>query len=53
MSTFYGYAERQADDNVDWSVIGKEITTMLQEEVTRRETLKTELDNSSRAYGET
>jgi hypothetical protein len=53
MSTFYGYAERQAEDNVDWSVIGKEITTMLQTEAERRETLKTELDNSSRKYGET
>ena len=53
MSTFYGYAERQAEDSVDWSVIGKEITTMLQDEATRRETLKTDLDNASRKYGET
>ena len=53
MSTFYGYAERQAEDHVDWSVIGKEITTMLQTEAERRETLKTDLDNASRGYGET
>ena len=53
MSTFYGYAERQAEDHVDWSVIGKEITTMLQTEVTRREKLKADIDKESRKYGET
>ena len=53
MSTFYGYAERQAEDSVDWSVIGKEITTMLQTEVTRREKLKADIDKQSKKYGET
>tara|TARA_R110002020_G_scaffold160587_3_gene345124 strand:- start:1252 stop:3411 length:2160 start_codon:yes stop_codon:yes gene_type:complete len=53
MSTFYGYAERQAEDQVDWSVIGKEITTMLQTEVTRRDKLKADIDKESKKYGET
>ena len=53
MSTFYGYAEREAGDQSDWSLIGKEITTMLQTEVDRREKLKTEIDDATRSYGKT
>jgi hypothetical protein len=53
MSTYYGYAEREAEDNIDWSVIGSDITKMLQDEATRRETLKKDLDDASRKYGET
>ena len=51
--TFYGYAERQAEDNVDWSLIGKDITDMLQEEVQRRDKLKSDIDDATRKYGET
>tara|TARA_R110002096_G_scaffold377036_2_gene570865 strand:+ start:650 stop:2890 length:2241 start_codon:yes stop_codon:yes gene_type:complete len=51
MSTYYGYAEREAEDNIDWSVVGSEVTKMLQEEVTRRDTLKKELDDASREFG--
>ena len=51
MSTYYGYAEREAEDNIDWSVVGSDITKMLQEEVTRRDTLKKELDDASREFG--
>ena len=53
MSTYYGYAEREAEDNINWSVVGSDITKMLQEEVTRRETLKKDLDDASREYGQT
>ena len=51
MSTYYGYAEREAEDNIDWSVVGSDITKMLQEEVTRRDALKKELDDASREFG--
>jgi hypothetical protein len=53
MSTYYGYAEREAEDNIDWSVVGSDITNMLQEEKTRREALKKELDDASREFGQT
>jgi len=53
MSTYYGYAEREAEDNIDWSVVGSDITKMLQEEVTRREVLKKEIDDASRKFGQT
>jgi len=53
MGTFYGYAEREAGDQVDWSVIGSDITKMLKEEVTRRDELKSEIDKATRAYGTT
>lgn len=53
MGTFYGYAEREAGDQVDWSVIGSDITKMLKEEVIRRDELKSEIDKATRAYGTT
>lgn len=53
MSTYYGYAEREAEDNINWSVVGSDITKMLQEEVTRREVLKKEIDDASRKFGQT
>jgi hypothetical protein len=53
MSTYYGYAEREAEDNIDWSVAGSDITNMLQEEKTSREALKKELDDASREFGQT
>ena len=53
MSTYYGYAEREAEDNINWSTVGNDITKMLKEEVTRRETLKTDIDKATREYGET
>ena len=50
--TFYGYAEREADSFVDWSQIGKDITTMLQTEVQLRENKKQALEDATRAYEE-
>jgi hypothetical protein len=44
MSTFYKYAERNADSYIDWSEIGKNISTMLSDENKRREDEKAELD---------
>ena len=51
--TFYGYAERDAESYVDWSQIGSDISEMLNEEISRRTTLKADLDKASREYGET
>ena len=51
--TFYGYAERDAESYVDWSQIGSDISEMLNEEISRRVTLKADLDKASREYGET
>ena len=53
MSTYYGYAEREAEDNINWSTVGNDITKMLKEEVERRETLKSDIDKATREYGET
>ena len=53
MSTYYGYAEREAEDNINWSTVGNDITKMLKEEVERRETLKKDIDKATRDYGET
>tara|TARA_Y100000114_G_scaffold16149_1_gene13053 strand:- start:14064 stop:16310 length:2247 start_codon:yes stop_codon:yes gene_type:complete len=50
--TFYGYAEREAGSNVDWSQIGSEISEMLNQEITRRVDLKNDIDTASREYGE-
>lgn len=50
--TYYGYVERNAGDQVDWTKIGLDITNMLSEENKRREDIKDELDKNSRAFGE-
>jgi hypothetical protein len=44
MSTFYKYAERNADSYIDWAEVGKDVTTMLSDENKRREDEKAELD---------
>lgn len=44
MSTFYKYAERNADSYIDWSEIGKDVNKMLSDENKRREDEKAELD---------
>ena len=49
--TFYGYAEREAGSNVDWSQIGSDISEMLNEEISRRVTLKADLDKSNALNG--
>ena len=51
--TFYGYAERKAENFVNWAQIGKDITQMLKDEVKVREDKKTAIDKATRAYEET
>ena len=51
--TFYGYAERKAENFVNWAEIGKDITQMLKDEVKVREDKKTAIDKATRAYEET
>ena len=40
MATKFGYAERQATNNIDWSAIGSQVVKNLQEEATIREQKK-------------
>ena len=42
--TFYGYAERDADSQLNWAKIGKDFSDMLSAEAKKREELKDELD---------
>lgn len=44
MSTFYKYAERNADSYINWAEIGKDMTTMLNDENKRREDEKAAID---------
>ena len=48
MSTKFGYVERQATNNIDWSAIGSQVVQNLQEEALIRETKKDALDQASR-----
>lgn len=41
MATAYKYVERQAEDNINWSQVGKEFSDMLGNEANRREEKKT------------
>jgi hypothetical protein len=51
--TYYGYAERNASDEINWSQIGKNLTDMLSTETKIREEKKAAIDKASREYGET
>lgn len=48
MSSYYKFAERQADSFVNWAEIGKGITDMLQEEVKIREDKRAAIDKATR-----
>lgn len=50
--TYYKYAERNVDSQVNWAEIGKNMTDMLQEEARIRREKKAALDERSRKYGE-
>lgn len=51
--TYYGYAERNASDEINWSQVGKNLTDMLSSEAKIREEKKAAIDKASREYGET
>ncbi len=53
MSTKFGYVERQATNNIDWSAIGSQVVTNLQEEALIRETKKAAIDEASREMANT
>ena len=53
MATKFGYVERQATNNIDWSAIGSQVVTNLQEEALIRETKKAAIDEASREMANT
>ena len=46
MATFYKYAERSAESQVNWAEIGKDMTDMLRQEVAVREEKKAAIDEA-------
>lgn len=52
MATFYKYAERSAESQVNWAEIGKNMTDMLRDEVSLREQKKAAIDEATRKYAE-
>lgn len=52
MATYYKYAERTADSQINWAEIGKNMTDMLQQEVAIREQKKAALDEVTRKAAE-
>lgn len=52
MATFYKYAERNAESQVNWAEIGKNMTDMLRDEVALREEKKAAIDEATRKLAE-
>ena len=50
--SYFKFAQRQVDSQINWSEIGKSMSDMLQEEAQGREAKKAEIDEASRQYGE-
>lgn len=46
MSTYYKYAEQNADSQVNWAQVGKSVSDMLKAEVDIREKKKTAYDEA-------
>jgi uncharacterized membrane protein YgcG len=53
MATYFKYAERNADSQINWAEVGRNITEMLDEEVKIRDQKKQAIDEASRKFGET
>ena len=53
MGTYYGYVERNVDDQINWNAIGKSMNDTLLAEQKRRDELKAEIDKDSVEFGET
>jgi len=51
MATYYKYAERNAESQINWAEVGKNITDMLREEDNVREKKKAAIDEASRQFG--
>ena len=52
MATYYKYAERSAEDYVDWGAIGKTMSDTLLKEQENRNKMKADIDKASREFGE-
>ena len=51
MPTYYNYAQRDVDSQINWATVGKDISTMLTDEVKIREDKKAAIDAASREFG--
>lgn len=52
MATYFKYAERSAESQINWAEVGKNMTDMLQEQTRIREEKINALDAASREFGE-
>ena len=52
MATYYGYAERDVQNQIDWSKVGKDVSDMLATEVQLREEKKAAIEKATQEYGE-
>ena len=52
MGTYFKYAERNIQNDVNWAEIGKNLTDMLQEQNKLREDKKDAIDEASRQFGQ-
>jgi hypothetical protein len=53
MATYYKYAEREADSQINWAEIGKNLSDTLQEANKIREDKKTAIDEATRDFSKT
>lgn len=53
MATYYKYAERSAESQINWAEVGKDMSDMLKEETRIREEKKSAIDAASREFGNT
>jgi hypothetical protein len=53
MATYYKYAERSADSQINWAEVGKDMSDMLANETRIREEKKAAIDAASREFGQT
>ena len=53
MATYYNYAERNANSQVNWAEVGKSISDMLKDEVKIREEKKGAIDKATREFQQT
>jgi hypothetical protein len=53
MATYYKYAERSADSQINWAEVGRDMSDMLKNETRIREEKKAAIDAASREFGQT
>ena len=53
MATYYKYAERSAESQINWAEVGRDMSDMLKEETRIREEKKAAIDAASREFGKT